>query len=83
VRKYVEESETIDVTDLAAMGEGLAELIVFAAPEEERRASLLAHTIAHLGEMFCAEKRRHRRRYHALTKAPPRSSVVADPSAQE
>jgi hypothetical protein len=51
VEKYLEKNEAVDITDLAArMAESLAELIVFVAPPEEQ-AMLLAHTIAHLGEM--------------------------------
>jgi hypothetical protein len=52
VEKHLEASESVDVVELAArMAESLAELIAFVAPEEERD-KVLAHTIAHLGEMY-------------------------------
>ena len=52
VEKHIEASDTVDVLDLAVrMAESLAELIAFVAPEGERD-KVLAHTIAHLGEMY-------------------------------
>ena len=52
VQEHIEGRDTIDVVDLASkMAESLAELILFAAPEEER-AKLIAHTLAHFGEML-------------------------------
>lgn len=52
VEKHLEASEDVDVVELAArMAESLAELIAFVAPEGERD-KVLAHTIAHLGEMY-------------------------------
>jgi hypothetical protein len=56
VNRHVEKRENVDVAELAAkMAESLAELILFAAPEEEQ-AELLAHAIAHLGEMFLQKR---------------------------
>ena len=45
-------TETPDAADLAArMAESLADMILTIVPEEDQ-ANVLAHTIAHLGEMF-------------------------------
>ena len=50
IRKHLEANETVDLGDLAArVAESLADLILL-APEEEQ-TSLLAHTLAQLGEM--------------------------------
>ena len=52
VEKHMEKSETVDVIDLTArMAESLAELILHVVPEEEQ-ARVLAHTIAHLGDVY-------------------------------
>jgi hypothetical protein len=52
VQKYIEKTETPDAADLAArMAESLADMILTFVPEEDQ-ANVLAHTIAHLGEMF-------------------------------
>jgi len=52
VQKHIEKAEAADVADLAArMAESLAEMILTFAPEEDQ-ADVLAHAIAHLGEMF-------------------------------
>jgi hypothetical protein len=51
VEKYLQSKEPVDIGELAArIAESLAEFIVFVAPPEER-SKLLAHTIAHLGNM--------------------------------
>ncbi len=52
VQKHVDRTDTVDVIDLAArMAESLADMILTFVPEEDQ-ADVLAHTIAHLGEMF-------------------------------
>jgi hypothetical protein len=52
VQKHIEKTETADVADVAArIAESLADLILTFVPEEDQ-ANVLAHTIAHLGEMF-------------------------------
>ena len=51
-KKHIEKTETPDAADLAArMAEILADMILTFVPEEDQ-ANVLAHTIAHLGEMF-------------------------------
>lgn len=52
VQTHIDKTETADVVDLAArMAESLADMILTFVPEEDQ-ANVLAHTIAHLGEMF-------------------------------
>jgi len=52
VQKHVDKTEAADVADIAArMAESLADMILAFVPEEDQ-ANVLAHTIAHLGEMF-------------------------------
>lgn len=52
VQKHVDKTDMVDVIDLAArMAESLADMILTFVPEEDQ-ANVLAHTIAHLGEMF-------------------------------
>jgi hypothetical protein len=52
VEEHVENVDQVDVAELAAkMAESLAELILFGAPPDQH-ATLLAYTMAHLGEMF-------------------------------
>jgi hypothetical protein len=52
VQQHMESSQTVDVVDLAAkMAESLVDLILSVEPEEDR-AKLLAHTIAHLGDLY-------------------------------
>ncbi len=52
VEKHIEKSETVDLIDLTArMAESLADLILLYVPEEEQ-ARMLAHAIAHLGEIY-------------------------------
>jgi hypothetical protein len=52
VQKHVERTEAPDAADLAArMAESLADMILTFVPEEDQ-ANVLAHAIAHLGEMF-------------------------------
>jgi prephenate dehydrogenase len=51
VDKHLEANEAVAAADVAArMAESLADFIVFSVPPEEQ-AKLLAHTIAHLGQM--------------------------------
>jgi hypothetical protein len=51
VRKHIDENDQADIVDIAGrMAESLADLIL-SVPEVEQ-AGLMAHTIAHLGEMF-------------------------------
>jgi hypothetical protein len=57
VQKHIERTETPDAADLAArMAESLADMIltfvILTFVPEEDQANILAHTIAHLGEMF-------------------------------
>ena len=50
IRKHLEANEAVDLGEFTArVAESLADLILL-APEEEQ-TSLLAHTLAHLGEM--------------------------------
>ena len=50
VRKHIDENDTVDLGELAArLAESLADLVLL-APEEEQ-TNLMAHTIAHFGEM--------------------------------
>lgn len=52
VQKHIDKTDTADVADLAArIAESLADTICTFVPEEDQ-ANVLAHTIAHLGEMF-------------------------------
>jgi hypothetical protein len=52
VEKHIEGRADVDVSELAAkVAESLADLILLAPPGEQQ-ANLLAHTIAHLGDMF-------------------------------
>jgi len=52
VQKYIEKTEAADAADVAArIAESLADMILTFVPEEDQ-ANVLAHTIAHLGEMF-------------------------------
>lgn len=52
VQKYIEKTDTADVADVAArIAESLADTILTFVSEEDQ-ANVLAHTIAHLGEMF-------------------------------
>ena len=52
VQKHIEKADAADVADVAArMAESLADMILTFVPEEDQ-ANVLAHTIAHLGEMF-------------------------------
>ena len=51
VQKYLDENDKANIADVAGrIAESLADLILM-VPEAEQ-GSLLAHTIAHLGEMF-------------------------------
>jgi len=51
VQKHLDENNKADIADIAGrMAESLADLILM-VPEAEQ-ASLMAHTIAQLGEMF-------------------------------
>ncbi len=57
VETHIEKSETVDVIDLTArMAESLADLILLIVPEEEQ-ARMLAHAIAHLGEVYIQKSR--------------------------
>lgn len=52
VQKHIDRTDAPDVADLAArIAESLADTILTFVPEEDQ-ANVLAHTIAHLGEMF-------------------------------
>jgi hypothetical protein len=52
VQKRLEKADTADVADIAArIAESLADTILNFVPEEDQ-ANVLAHTVAHLGEMF-------------------------------
>ena len=52
VQKHIEKTENPDVADLAArIAESLADTILTFVPEEDQ-ANVLAHSVAHLGEMF-------------------------------
>jgi hypothetical protein len=52
VQKYVDKADTADAADIAArMAESIADMILTFVPEDDQ-ANVLAHTIAHLGEMF-------------------------------
>jgi hypothetical protein len=52
VQKHIEAAETPDLADLVArIAESLADTILSFVPEEEQ-ANVLAHSMAHLGEMF-------------------------------
>jgi hypothetical protein len=51
VRKHIDENDQAYIADIAGrMAESLADLIL-SVPEAEQ-TTLMAHTIAHLGEMF-------------------------------
>lgn len=52
VQRRIEKAETADLADLVArIAESLADTILNFVPEEDQ-ANVLAHSIAHLGEMF-------------------------------
>jgi hypothetical protein len=52
VQKYIDKADTADAADIAArMAESIADMILTFVPEDDQ-ANVLAHTIAHLGEMF-------------------------------
>jgi hypothetical protein len=52
VQKHIDKADTADAADIAArMAESIADMILTFVPEDEQ-ANVLAHTIAHLGEMF-------------------------------
>lgn len=52
VQKHIESTDTPDVADLVArIAESLADTILNFVPEEDQ-ANVLAHSVAHLGEMF-------------------------------
>jgi len=52
VQRRIEKAETADLADLVArIAESLADTIINFVPEEDQ-ANVLAHSIAHLGEMF-------------------------------
>jgi hypothetical protein len=52
VQKYIDKADTADAADIAArMAESIADMILTFVPEEDQ-ANVLAHTMAHLGEMF-------------------------------
>jgi hypothetical protein len=51
VQKYLDENDKADIADVAGrMAESLVDLLLMVPAAEQ--ASLIAHTIAHLGEMF-------------------------------
>jgi hypothetical protein len=52
VQKHIESTENPDIADLVArIAESLADTILSFVPEEDQ-ATVLAHSVAHLGEMF-------------------------------
>jgi hypothetical protein len=52
VQKHIEKTDTPDVADLVArIAESLADTILNFVAEEDQ-ANVLAHSVAHLGEMF-------------------------------
>jgi len=52
VQKYIDKADAADAADIAArMAESIADMILTFVPEDDQ-ANVLAHTIAHLGEMF-------------------------------
>ncbi len=52
VQKHIENSDNPDIADLVArIAESLADTILNFVPEEDQ-ATVLAHSVAHFGEMF-------------------------------
>jgi hypothetical protein len=57
VQKHIESAENPDIADLVArIAESLADTILNFVPEEDQ-ATVLAHSVAHLGEMFLQKGR--------------------------
>jgi hypothetical protein len=51
VRSHIDENEMVDLGEVAArLAESLADLVLLAPAEEQ--TSLMAHTIAHFGDMI-------------------------------